>query len=144
MRPASPPSPGSRIVHNPFGRHGSRAGGGAGAIALAAYLDQAFHDPEDLEQFTALPVLATIPLLITTVEQRKQRLQRRFLCTACLLIPSVTIVAVHFFWMKMDVLYTHTCETAELLAPLRNTPCGVSPVSLSLKNGHNTPGSQNA
>ena len=92
---------------------------GAGAIALAAYLDQAFHDPEGLEQFTALPVLATIPLLITTVEQRKQRLKRRFLCTACMLIPSVTIVAVHFLWMKIDVLYSHTCETAELVVLLR-------------------------
>jgi len=83
---------------------------GAAAVVLAAYLDQAFHDPEDLEQFTALPVLATIPLLLTSVEQHKQRLQRRFFYTACLLIPVVTIVAVHFIWMRIDVLFTHTLK----------------------------------
>jgi hypothetical protein len=42
------------------------------------------------------------------VEQRKQRLQRRFFCATCMLIPSVTIVAVHFLWMKLDVLFTRT------------------------------------
>ena len=83
---------------------------GAGAVVLAAYLDQAFHDPEDLEQFTALPVLATIPLLLTSVEQHKQRLKRRCFYIACMLIPSVTIVAVHFIWMRIDVLFTHTLK----------------------------------
>ena len=81
---------------------------GVGGVFLAAYLDQAFHDPEDLEQFTALPVLATIPFLITTVEQRKQRLKRRCFCATCMLIPSATIVAVHFLWMRMDLLFTRT------------------------------------
>jgi polysaccharide chain length determinant protein (PEP-CTERM system associated) len=81
---------------------------GVGAVVVAAYLDRAFHDPEDLEQCTALPVLATVPFLMTTVEQRKQRLQRRFFYATCMLIPSVTIVAVHFLWMKLDVLFTRT------------------------------------
>jgi polysaccharide biosynthesis transport protein len=78
---------------------------GVGAVLLAARLDQAFHDPQDLELFTALPVLATIPLLISTVEQHKQRLKRRFCCAACMLIPSVTLVAIHFFWLRIDVLF---------------------------------------
>jgi len=81
---------------------------GVGAVFFAAYLDHAFHDPDDLEQCTALPVLATIPLLMTAVEQQKQRLKRRFFCAACMLIPSVTIVAVHFLWMRIDVLFTRT------------------------------------
>jgi len=81
---------------------------GVGAVFFAAYLDHAFHDPDDLEQCTALPVLATIPLLMTAVEQQKQRLKRRFFCAACMLIPSATIVAVHFLWIRIDVLFTHT------------------------------------
>jgi ABC-type nitrate/sulfonate/bicarbonate transport system permease component len=83
---------------------------GVGAVVLAAYLDQGFHDPEHLEQFTALPVLATIPLLITSVEQRKQHLKRRFFYSTCMLIPPVTIVAVHFIWMRLDVLFTRTLK----------------------------------
>jgi succinoglycan biosynthesis transport protein ExoP len=81
---------------------------GVGAVFLAARLDQAFHAPEDLEQFTALPVLATVPFLMSTVEQHKQRLKRRFFCATCMLIPSVTMVAVHFLWMRIDLLFTRT------------------------------------
>jgi polysaccharide chain length determinant protein (PEP-CTERM system associated) len=81
---------------------------GGGAVVLAAYLDQAFHDPEDLEQSTALPVLATIPLLMTAVEQRQQRLKRRFFYATCVLIPPGTIVAVHFLWMRIDLLFVRT------------------------------------
>lgn len=81
---------------------------GAGAVFLAVYLDQGFHDLEDLEQFTNLPVLATIPLLMTTVEQHKQRLKRRCFWAACLLIPPLTMMAVHFLWMRLDVLFAHT------------------------------------
>jgi len=81
---------------------------GMAAVVLAAYLDQAFHDPEDLEQFTALPVLATIPLLMTTVEQHKQRLKRRFFRAACMFIPPVAMAAVHFLWMRIDLLFART------------------------------------
>jgi len=81
---------------------------GGGAVFLLAYLDQAFHDPEDLERFTALPVLATIPLLMTTVEQRQQRRKRRCFWAACLVMPSVTMAAVHFLWMRLDVLFART------------------------------------
>jgi uncharacterized protein involved in exopolysaccharide biosynthesis len=83
---------------------------GAGAVVLVAYLDRTFHDPAHVEQFTALPVLATIPLLITTVEQRQQRLKRRCFGTACVLIPPAAVVAVHFLWMRLDVLFTHTLK----------------------------------
>jgi hypothetical protein len=75
---------------------------GVGAVFLSVYLDQGFHDLEDLEQFVTLPVLATIPLLMTTGEQRKQRLKRRCFWAACLLIPSVTMMAVHFLWMRLS------------------------------------------
>ena len=69
---------------------------GGGAVGLAVVLDQTFHDPDDLEQYTALPVLATIPLLMTPVEQHQQRRQRRCVWAAGLLMPVGTMVAVHF------------------------------------------------
>jgi polysaccharide chain length determinant protein (PEP-CTERM system associated) len=81
---------------------------GVSAVFLAVYLDQSFYDLEDLEQFTNLPVLATIPLLITTVDQRKQRLRRRCFWAACLLIPPVTMMSVHFLWMRLDALFART------------------------------------
>lgn len=83
---------------------------GGAAVVLATYLDQAFYAPEHLEQVTALPVLATIPFLRSTVEDHKQRLRRRCFYAACMFIPPVTIVAVHFFWMKIDVLFARTLQ----------------------------------
>jgi polysaccharide chain length determinant protein (PEP-CTERM system associated) len=78
---------------------------GGGAVFLAAYLDQAFHDPEALEHCTALPVLGTIPLLMTTVDKRKRRLKRRCFWATCLLTPPATMAAVHFLWMRLDALF---------------------------------------
>ena len=81
---------------------------GVGAVVLAASLDHAFHDPDDVEQYTALPVLATVPFLMTTAEQRQQCRQRRYVWAACLLTPAVTMLAVHFFWVRLDILFART------------------------------------
>ena len=83
---------------------------GAGAVLLAEYLDRSFHDPEDLKQFTALPVLTTIPFFITPMEEHQQQVKRRFLYAACVLVPAVTMVALYFFWMNIELLFARTLQ----------------------------------
>jgi polysaccharide chain length determinant protein (PEP-CTERM system associated) len=85
-------------------------GVGCGAVFLAENLDRSFHDPEDLKQFTTLPVLVSIPLLTTAAEQRQLRLKRRLSYAACVFIPVVTIAAVHLFWIRVDLLFAHTLQ----------------------------------
>jgi hypothetical protein len=52
--------------------------------------------------------LATVPVLVTTAEQHRRRVQRCCLWAACLLMPAVTMGAVHLLWMRLDVLLDRT------------------------------------
>ena len=55
-------------------------------------------------------VLATIPLMMTAGEQRRQRLKSLLLGTACVGIPAAMIAGVHVFWMKLDLILARTLE----------------------------------
>jgi polysaccharide chain length determinant protein (PEP-CTERM system associated) len=83
---------------------------GGGIAYLVEYLDRSFHDPEELKQFTALPVLATIPFVLTAAEQQRQQQRRRLLYAASVVIPMATIAAVHVFWVKIDLVFVRTWQ----------------------------------
>jgi polysaccharide chain length determinant protein (PEP-CTERM system associated) len=85
-------------------------GVGGSAAYLAEYLDRSFHDPEDLKQSTGLPVLAMIPQVLTPTAQRQWHLQQRYLYAAGLLIPLTVLVAVHLFWLKIDLVFSRTLQ----------------------------------
>jgi polysaccharide chain length determinant protein (PEP-CTERM system associated) len=87
---------------------------GCGAVFLTEYLDRSFHDPRELQQFTTLPVLATLPRIMTAVEQRKQRLKSWSFYTACVVLPVVAIAGVHFFWMRADLIIRRTLQLLNL------------------------------
>src|SRR5262249_22680073 len=70
-------------------------GMGCGAVFVTEYLDRSFHNPEDLKQVITLPVLVSIPLLVTSAEQQKRRLRWRFFYAACVCIPAVVIATVY-------------------------------------------------
>ena len=81
-----------------------------GVVFLAEYLDRSFRDPEDLKQFTSLPVLAAIPLTRTAAEEQRQRLRRRLLLTTSAVIPVAVLAAVHLFWVKIDLVFARTWQ----------------------------------
>ena len=66
-----------------------------GATVLVEVLDVRIHREEDVRNLLAVPVLAGIPILQTTVEQRKQQLSRRAEAIAAsvlaALIPAITL-----------------------------------------------------
>jgi len=66
-----------------------------GATVLVEVLDLRIHREEDVRNLLAVPVLAGIPILQTTVEQRKQQLRRRAEAIAAsvlaALIPAITL-----------------------------------------------------
>jgi hypothetical protein len=57
-----------------------------------------------------LPVLATIPLMMTVSEQHGRRRKKLLLYGVCVLIPAATLGAVHMYWMKFDVLLARTLQ----------------------------------
>jgi polysaccharide chain length determinant protein (PEP-CTERM system associated) len=81
---------------------------GGGAVFLAEYLDHSFHDPEEFKQYTGLPVLATIPLIMTNAERQRRRRRNLLFYTAGVVIPAAMIAGVHFYWMNIDLLFAQT------------------------------------
>jgi capsular polysaccharide biosynthesis protein len=80
---------------------------GCGAVFLAEQRDHTFYDPEELHHFTTLPVLATIPQLLTTKTRRQRRRKKALVGMACVLILVASVVGVHYFWMPINVVYAN-------------------------------------
>jgi polysaccharide chain length determinant protein (PEP-CTERM system associated) len=87
---------------------------GGGAVFAVEYLDHSFRDPEDLKHYTGLPLLATIPFVLTAAEVRRQRLQRCLRYATGVGLPVATLAALHLFWMKIDLL---VARILQLLKP---------------------------
>ena len=60
---------------------------GGGIIFLIEYLDNSFKRPEDIEEDLELPVLCSVPLLIS----RKARIIRRFEHATCVIVSCISI-----------------------------------------------------
>jgi hypothetical protein len=77
---------------------------GGGLVFLAETLNRPFHNAAKLNQFSNLPVLSAIPLLVTLAEEKRRRLQRRIAVMVCLIVPAGALVMVHFFLMEIGQL----------------------------------------
>jgi hypothetical protein len=77
---------------------------GGGLVFLAETLHRSFHSTAELKQVSNVPVLSTIPLVVTAAEEKRQQLQRRIAVIACFIIPAGALVSVHFFLMEIDQL----------------------------------------
>jgi polysaccharide chain length determinant protein (PEP-CTERM system associated) len=69
---------------------------GAGALILAEMLDTSFHSVNELRAFTSVPVLVSIPRIVT--EADRQRQQRRFrMAAAGAMLGLVLIAGITYF-----------------------------------------------
>jgi polysaccharide chain length determinant protein (PEP-CTERM system associated) len=73
---------------------------GVGLVFLAEYHDQSFHDPVELRQQIMLPVLATVPVIVTAAEQKMARIRKGVLYIVCVIFSVLAVVSVHFFLGK--------------------------------------------
>jgi len=69
---------------------------GVGALVLAEMLDTSFHSVSELREFSIVPVLVSIPKIVTDTDRRRQ--QRRFrLAAAGAMLGLVLIAGVSYF-----------------------------------------------
>ncbi len=80
-------------------------GVGVGSGSLSEFMDRSVHSSDDLGMSTGVPVLVTVPYLETRAD-RVRRFRRRLLVTLFALAAVVGIIlAVHFFYEPLDVLW---------------------------------------
>jgi capsular polysaccharide biosynthesis protein len=81
-------------------------GFGGGLCFSAEYLDPYFRSAENLEEFTKLPVLSSIPKISTDIDLMRERIKKRLILISTLgtLIVIIAMVIVYFFVFKLDFL----------------------------------------
>lgn len=70
---------------------------GAGAIILAEVLDTSFHSASDLRAHVGIPLLVSIPRILTDHDVRRQRWRFRFVATGVVLSVLVVAGSAYFF-----------------------------------------------
>jgi uncharacterized protein involved in exopolysaccharide biosynthesis len=69
----------------------------AGAMVLAEVLDTSFHSPSDLRAHVGIPLLVSIPRILTDHDVRRQRWRFRFVATGVVLSIFVLCGSAYFF-----------------------------------------------
>jgi polysaccharide chain length determinant protein (PEP-CTERM system associated) len=78
---------------------GLSLGLGAGAMMLAEMLDSSFHSTEDLRAYTTVPLLVSIPRIVTAADARRRRWRFR-LATMGVLVALVVISSSGYFFAR--------------------------------------------
>ena len=68
----------------------------AGAVLLAEQLDTSFHTVDELRTFTTVPVLVSIPRIVTASDRSRGR-RRLQLATAATVLGLVLMVVAAYF-----------------------------------------------
>jgi polysaccharide chain length determinant protein (PEP-CTERM system associated) len=67
----------------------------AGAVVVAEQLDTSFHSVDDLRAFTTVPVLASIPRIVTEADANRRQRRMQFAIAATLLGLALVVGAVY-------------------------------------------------
>jgi succinoglycan biosynthesis transport protein ExoP len=89
-------------------------GSGVGTASLREFADQSARNPEELERATGLPVLATIPRIVTCGESRKQLHRKILIYVGIVLAICAGLALLHFYVMDLDVLWARLMRKLEM------------------------------
>jgi uncharacterized protein involved in exopolysaccharide biosynthesis len=79
--------------------------GAAGLVFLLENLDHSIKSEKEILETTGLPVFVTIPFLETSEEITKRKRTWIYAVFVVLSAMAVGIVAIHFFWMPLEILW---------------------------------------
>ncbi len=82
-------------------------GVGAGAVvaSLQEYNDQSVRDPGTLMEVTGVPVLASVPEIVTEKDIKRRKRVRRNVLLMLVILVIVGLICFHYFVMDLDILW---------------------------------------
>ncbi len=80
-------------------------GAGVGVASLKEYSDHSIRSAKALARETALPVLASIPEIVTWKDRKRIRIRRILIFLGIVLLIAAAIAAFHFYIMDLDVFW---------------------------------------
>ena len=80
-------------------------GCGVGLGSLKEFSDHSIRTPEEVERITGMAVLTIIPNILSPSDRRRRRLKAVSALILVVGIPAIGLVAIHFMYMDLYVLY---------------------------------------
>lgn len=80
-------------------------GAGIGTAALKEYNDRSVRDPKELTELMRLPVLVSVPVIVTARDMLRQRIKRNRIITAAAALSVLGLILFHFFVMDLVILW---------------------------------------
>ena len=81
------------------------AGGGIASVGLLEALDSSVRNSKDLARTISAPMLSAVPYILTQADLQKEEVPRKRLFIAGATILVGGLLAVHFFWMPLEVIW---------------------------------------
>ena len=89
-------------------------GGGVGAASLREYSDQSVRSARQVTAVTSVPVLATIPEIVTWEDRVRSTIRRKRVIVGVVLALVIGVMAFHFFIMDLDVAWARMMRKLRL------------------------------
>lgn len=80
-------------------------GAGIGTAVIQELTDQSIRSVQRLAQLTGVPVLASVPLMVTTKELQRAQRQKKIWFGVFVLALCLAVVLFHFFVMDLDIFW---------------------------------------
>ncbi len=80
-------------------------GAGVGTAAMKEFNDRSVRDPKVLTELLRLPVLVTVPVIVTARDVLRQKIQRRRITVIAAAIFVIGLILIHFFVVDLVVLW---------------------------------------
>ncbi|MBP7527627.1 MAG: hypothetical protein KA801_06875 [Syntrophorhabdaceae bacterium] len=80
-------------------------GAGVGTAAMKEFNDRSVRDPKVLTELMRLPVLVTVPVIVTARDVLRQKIQRKRIAVIAAVIFVIGLILIHFFVVDLVVLW---------------------------------------
>ncbi|MFO7716459.1 GumC family protein [Desulfosarcina sp.] len=90
-------------------------GAGVGFAALREFSDQAIHNPEGLAKISSLPILVSIPDILTPMDRSSRRFKRLAWSVAALVGIGACVFAFHSLVMDVNVFWAKLMRKLPLM-----------------------------
>lgn len=81
-------------------------GAGVGTASLKEYSDQSVRSSRDLAIATSLPILATVPFIVTWSDKKQSKVKRKVIVIGVALAIATGLLVFHFFIMDFDIFWS--------------------------------------
>ena len=92
---------------------------GGGLAYLLEYMDHSFRDIKELEVFTKLPVIASIPMILTKEEIKRKEIKKKIAYASSLgiIVMLLATATIHLFVYRLDFMVNELSYVRKILWP---------------------------